>query len=244
MCADSKPFNTYQCGVLGGKESNPSDWPFVAKIINGKSYCTATIIDEQWILSAAHCNEKSNPLTVIINGNEIYTTNETYLHESYDRKNNFINDIMLIKLPTPVKFSKNVSSICLQKNIIAKNGDTAVLAGFGKRFDRVKNIKSTYDEDGIPIENISFNQTNSLHEVEVLIKDMDFCFKAESQSTTKICAGGKMRGVTQGDSGGPLAIVRNNHWIQYGISSTVRFTGVEADVNKELLQESVHIVIG
>jgi hypothetical protein len=85
---------------------------------------------------------------------------------------------------------------------------------------------------GIPFDNIRFNSTSLLHEVPVVIRNMEYCFTPENQSKTKICAGGEMQGVTGGDSGGPLAIVRNNRWAQYGVTSYGRFTGVQGKTDR------------
>jgi secreted trypsin-like serine protease len=158
--ATAKPVDNFQCGIssnvktyngkdqtriLGGKVSDPKDWPFIVKISDGFSYCTATIINKQWILSAAHCNEDNNPLTITTNG-KTYQSNDSYLHEDYYKADLWRNDIMLIKLAEPIEFSVNVTSICLQSNLIAKNGDMAAVAGFGKRFDSVKDMNDTYNE--------------------------------------------------------------------------------------------------
>lgn len=46
---------------MGGKESDPNNWPFVVKMNNGT--CTASIIGNQWILSAAHCQPDGGIVT-------------------------------------------------------------------------------------------------------------------------------------------------------------------------------------
>jgi hypothetical protein len=44
--------------IVGGVESTPGDWPFLAAILGGPEevfYCAGVIISDQWVLSASHC---------------------------------------------------------------------------------------------------------------------------------------------------------------------------------------------
>lgn len=45
--------------VVGGKPSQPAAWPWLVSIYkNGIFHCGGVIIDELWILTAAHCVDK------------------------------------------------------------------------------------------------------------------------------------------------------------------------------------------
>jgi len=44
--------------IVGGYESAPGDWPFLAALLGGPEevfYCAGVIISDQWVLTASHC---------------------------------------------------------------------------------------------------------------------------------------------------------------------------------------------
>ncbi|MEA2115468.1 MAG: trypsin-like serine protease, partial [Thermodesulfobacteriota bacterium] len=59
MSSDS---TQYSGKILGGIESKSGDWPWVAALLRSREpnmyqaqYCSGVLIDDTWILTAAHC---------------------------------------------------------------------------------------------------------------------------------------------------------------------------------------------
>ena len=46
---------------MGGKEATPHSWPWQASLrYNGRHICGASLLNQNWVLSAAHCVDQSN----------------------------------------------------------------------------------------------------------------------------------------------------------------------------------------
>jgi len=63
------PTNTYsQADIVGGDDANIQDYPYMAALIGGGwgggyAFCGASIINEYWILTAAHCMSGQSAIT-------------------------------------------------------------------------------------------------------------------------------------------------------------------------------------
>ena len=45
--------------IVGGREAIPYSWPWMVSLrVNGTHQCGGAIIDDQWVITAAHCFEK------------------------------------------------------------------------------------------------------------------------------------------------------------------------------------------
>jgi hypothetical protein len=112
--------------ITGGTTAPISDFPWQVYVIAADFRCGGSIIDNNWILTAAHCTKNSfgNPIpaasiSVKVGANnprnasegQIYNVSEVIVHDSYDPQTNEF-DIALLKLQKGIDYP-NASPIKL-----------------------------------------------------------------------------------------------------------------------------------
>lgn len=183
----------YTNRIVGGVPSNGR--PFMAALLYEKDgklfqYCGASVIGDQWLLTAAHCEVKAGELAIINRSNlgspggiEL-RIEHVYPNEQYDSTTHD-NDIALLHL------SGKISSVIPHVNVIAppRTGTKVLAAGWGLT-----------TENGKP--------SLLLREVQVPIISSTICkTKYADLSGNMVCAGEAGKDSCQGDSGGPLLLV-------------------------------------
>jgi len=205
--------------VFGGTNSQEGAYPFVVSIQRqsyGRSshHCGGTIIDKNWILTAAHCvADKSGNIMTTFNFSIVVGTtkpgssgtrvkpSKIYVHHDYHPL--YIkNDIALIKLESPVNYPR-ITLSTTDSDI----DDYARVIGWGKW--NYGNISSTLREADLPI--ISTYECSSKYDKlkNYMITDKQICALDTSRE----------KDACHGDSGGPLLTRSGNSWKQIGIVS-------------------------
>lgn len=207
--------------ILGGREAEPGAWPWQVALVNSLQenafngqFCGGTLIDDEWVLTAAHCVEgaEASLIDVLVgahrlsdSGTRIAST-QIIPHPDYD-PTALYNDLALIQLSTPVTYT----SISLFEAI---SGTTeldymrATVIGWG-----AKNV--TY---------YSLEYPDALREVSLPLVNREQCQRYTYYPITDnmVCAGYETltKGACYGDSGGPLMVQRADaSWAQIGIVS-------------------------
>merc|ERR1712142_13947 len=124
--------NPSMCGIggarariVGGEDASLGEWPWQGHFIHyqGKGECGASVLNEKFFLTAAHCIVDNNPKHWIVkvaslNRNstdkyeDTYRINKIIVHKKYD-KANYKNDIALLEVKGEIKFSPYVRPICI-----------------------------------------------------------------------------------------------------------------------------------
>lgn len=220
--------------IINGQEAHVHSWPWLVNFIDkGDSlqYCTGSIIDRYWILSAAHCfifSESSKLVTLPVSSyvyrvadHEYNVTDvheysveasELFIHPRYklaDDKQPGDYDISLIKLKSPLNFTNHVSPICLpDKNTNFSAGYGCYLAGWGNTITKPGYYRSPVLKE-TKLNLVSLEECNSKQSYNGIIPNQFLC-AGFRQGGTDGC---------HGDSGAPLQCARNGTWTVVGIMS-------------------------
>lgn len=175
---------------------------------NSYSSCGGSIINDRFILTAAHClAENSNPNSVIAmlgahsndermrsgNGRLQLKVKSCRVHENYDHNGSKMDDdIALCELAQPVIFDDTVNPICLPNT---SKHPRLFVTGWGRqnvgRSRQLTSAKVLYEVEIDEVDNTTCR-----------VKYWGNTFKPEKE----ICAG-LIKSTCQGDSGGPLSYV-------------------------------------
>ncbi|KAG7221468.1 hypothetical protein INR49_002443 [Caranx melampygus] len=202
--------------IVGGEDAPEGNWPWQASLSSrGSAFCGGSLINDQWVLTAAHCISPSQELDVILgrqnqtgsNPNEVSVrVMESMCHPDYN-PDTFDNDICLLRLSSPVTFTDYIQPVCLAaEDSTFYNGTSSWVTGWGA-LEESGPTSNTLQEVNVPI--IGNNQCQCDYSGMFTITD------------NMICAGLREGGKDscQGDSGGPMVSVSDSRWVQSGVVS-------------------------
>jgi len=202
--------------IIGGADATSGTYPWMVSLQSkdGSHFCGASLLDKQWVLTAAHCveRESADGMQVVVAdyntqqadvGEMKVNVEAIYIHQEYGTD----HDIAVLKLATEVdKTLVNAASNTFIDGLAAATPLTVI--GWG-------NTSTTGEE---------FPEI--LQQVEVPLFDHESCktaYAGVGQTVTgnMICAGLAAGGKDscQGDSGGPLVIESAGSWVQVGVVS-------------------------
>jgi len=211
--------------IVGGTNAKPGDWPWQASVHYEKSpginkqWCGGTLIDEEWVMCAAHCFDNRDASQYYVKLGEhnlkeyskyeqMRRASEVHVHPQYNTENQDY-DLALIRLEKKVNLNERVRTACLpggKTNFPV--GTNCTISGWGK-------LEEFGDGPAI------------LQQAQVPLATQDDCKKAYGNlgyevTSQMICAGAATGKIDScgGDSGGPLVCkAKGDIWYVLGATS-------------------------
>ncbi len=232
--------------IVGGAAAPDGKYPWQVRLYSSDDdvvgFCGGSIIDEKWILTAAHCLLDTDAVVVGYGSNDRTKTTKIesekiIVHPGYIAGEKA--DVALVKLKTPIPNAKAIAYVDpAQDKSLLPDGANVVVTGWGaiwdfQAFNNAVDVmagRRTVSERKL-LNDEELQAPRKLHEVDIQVIDPTECksvyqslnVPAFSIGDTEICATGLTGGKDScfGDSGGPLVVAADNDrgYAQVGIVS-------------------------
>jgi secreted trypsin-like serine protease len=233
--ANAQPQN-----IFGGTPIDISQVPWQISLeFNGNHGCGGSILNEEWVLTAAHCAQGQNPSSLIVhagstnqllnNIGQRIVVDQIIIHPNWNGDVTSGSDVALLHLSEPLCFNANVQPIQLNSTQVTP-GTIGLITGWG-RTQTGGPVQANLLQASIPI--ISDIQANS-----ILNNGTNGCSPPQnSVDETQIALFQQGFAAGPGDSGGPMVVFSNGSALLAGVSSwggcpRNNFPTIYADVNE------------
>ncbi|XP_028931419.1 chymotrypsinogen 2-like [Ornithorhynchus anatinus] len=208
-----QPVVTGLARIVNGEDAVPGSWPWQVSLQDrtGFHFCGGSLINENWVVTAAHCNVRTSHLVVageFDHGSDAEDIQVLKIDKVFKNpKFNILtirNDITLLKLASPAHLTDTVSPVCLpQAGQDFPAGSTCVTTGWGKTKHNALLTPKKLQQAALPL--LSNEECKE--------------FWGSKISDVMICAGASGVSSCMGDSGGPLVCEKDGAWTLVGIVS-------------------------
>uniref|UniRef100_A0A665UH32 pancreatic elastase n=1 Tax=Echeneis naucrates TaxID=173247 RepID=A0A665UH32_ECHNA len=212
--------------VVGGEVAQPNSWPWQISLQykSGSSFyhtCGGTLIRRGWVLTAAHCVDRSRTWRVVLGdhninvheGKEQYmSVSRVYIHPNWN-SNNVAGgwDIALLRLSSDASLNNYVQLGALPPSgQVLPHNNNCYITGWG-RTKTGGQLSAQLKQAYLPV--VDYRTCSSYGWWGSTVKD------------SMVCAGGGSESGCQGDSGGPLNCNVSGRWVVHGVTSFVSSSG-------------------
>ncbi|XP_039602624.1 chymotrypsin-like elastase family member 1 [Polypterus senegalus] len=213
--------------VVGGEEARRNSWPWQISLqyMSGSYWyhtCGGTLIKTNWVMTAAHCVDRSMTFRVVLgdhninsnDGTEQYIAVQRVFVHPYWNSNNVAAgyDIAVLKLASAATINSYVQLGVLPANgQILSNNYPCYISGWGMTRTNGQ-ISPTLQQAYLPVVDYATCSRSN--------------WWGSTVKSSMVCAGGDgVRSGCQGDSGGPLNCQVSGRYQVHGVTSFVSASG-------------------
>jgi hypothetical protein len=222
--------------IVGGAEAIPHSWPWQVAFLtsSGSQICGATLINQNWVMTAAHCcaARAATPANYLVRigahdlsnsasepSSKVHSLKRVIMHPSYGSSPATRFDFCLLELSEPAALGLEVVPACLASESDGPVGTECFITGWGNTSPRSSFKEFMELIDQAEAGKLSKEETasltkasNVLNQVNVNINDQNQCNTAYGGviEPNMICASAPGHDTCQGDSGGPLVCPKAN----------------------------------
>ncbi|KAM3877799.1 elastase-1-like [Diretmus argenteus] len=212
--------------VVGGEVARPNSWPWQISLQfkSGSNFhhtCGGTLIRRGWVMTAAHCVDRSRTWRVVLGdhninsheGREQYmSVSRVYVHPRWNSNNVAAGwDIALLRLSSEASLNSYVQLGALPPSgQVLPNNNPCYITGWG-RTSTGGSLSAQLKQASLPV--VDHRTCSSSGWWGSTVKD------------SMVCAGGGSLSGCQGDSGGPLNCRVNGKYVVHGVTSFVSSRG-------------------
>uniref|UniRef100_A0A3Q0SAK9 Chymotrypsin like elastase family member 1, tandem duplicate 2 n=1 Tax=Amphilophus citrinellus TaxID=61819 RepID=A0A3Q0SAK9_AMPCI len=203
--------------VVGGEVARPNSWPWQISLQyqSGSGYahtCGGTLIKRGWVMTAAHCVDRSMTWRVVLGDHDIYgndgteqykSVSQVYVHPYWNSNNVAATNI----------YKQDSLATLPPSGQVLPNNNPCYITGWG-RTQTGGQLSAKLKQAYLPV--VDYNTCSSSGWWGSTVKN------------TMVCAGGGSESGCQGDSGGPLNCSVNGQWTVHGVTSFVSSSGCNA----------------
>ncbi|KAK1168851.1 chymotrypsinogen A-like [Acipenser oxyrinchus oxyrinchus] len=202
-----------QSRIINGVVACPNSWPWQVSLqYKGQHYCGGSLIHQNWVLTAGHCDFNRDTDAVVLGAHDLSSKTEKIqviqVSEKYNHSNygGFppANDLALLRLQTPARLGDTVIPICLPDGGVEVDASwSCVSTGWGAT-DLVNQVFPT-----------------KLNQASLPIIGSKSCtdYWGDTIKSTHVCAGAAGSTSCRGDSGGPLECQKDSLYLLIGVVS-------------------------
>jgi secreted trypsin-like serine protease len=212
--------------IIGGEVARAAEFPWQVAIyvdtVDGKFFCGGSLLNREWILTAAHCLYNGRLYTIQLGSTTLQSgdanrvvvaTSTAVIFPNFDPET-LEHDIGLIKLHMEITLTDYIQPITLAEVGDTVEGMPAIAVGWGQISDSLSGL------------------ANDLHYVTMVVISNAECrltYGDQVKSTMFCTVGNYNEGICTGDTGGPLVIAKGiNSYVQIGVAGFFSSQGCES----------------